>query len=247
MDHAGAVNILRLKGCSIVESYRTAVDEIIRIIGQQRMTNSAATITSGITQNFNSLSFPKVNLTAVNRIVFIRHAQRLDEIMDEWCDFALRPQDSPITTLGITQAIAVGNWCSSQSWCNNSNIKAIYCSPFYRTVHTAHLIIEQIISRHGNYLYTNNIHNNNSPKGSNKQNQQSSNNNNNTTITAVSNNHNNSLRNTQLGINIENGLCEEPDWMGNNAKPTKPWYLKAGDLCCMSNHIYLPYNSCYSP
>jgi broad specificity phosphatase PhoE len=75
-------------------------------------------------------------LPVVQRIVFVRHAQRLDEVDPHWADLAERPQDTPLTAMGIEQSQRLGRWLSEQSWCDD--ISAIFVSPFVRTVQTAH-------------------------------------------------------------------------------------------------------------
>ena len=76
----------------------------------------------------------------VKRIVFVRHAERLDVVMSEWSSMAERPQDTPLSPLGIQQSIKLGEWLSKQKWCNN--ISSFYVSPFARTVQTGHFMLE---------------------------------------------------------------------------------------------------------
>lgn len=84
------------------------------------------------------------SLPLVKRIVFIRHAQRLDEVLPEWADMAERPQDTPLTAMGIQQSQYLGKWLSQQSWC--SDIGAFFVSPFVRTVQTAHFALQTMTS-----------------------------------------------------------------------------------------------------
>lgn len=51
----------------------------------------------------------------------------------------------------------------------------------------------------------------------------------------------------ELRVLVENGLCDEADWLAHNAKPTKPWYLRAADLYLLSNKIDLDYVSVKEP
>jgi broad specificity phosphatase PhoE len=82
----------------------------------------------------------------VQRLVFVRHAQRIDEVFPEWGDKALRPQDTPITEGGISQSQYLGRWLSSRSWVND--ISSVLCSPFVRTVQTAHYATNNDELRH---------------------------------------------------------------------------------------------------
>lgn len=76
------------------------------------------------------------SLPLAKRLVFVRHAQRLDEVNKKWCDLAARPQDSPLTEMGIEQSKYVGEWIAAQDWA--SDISCWMVSPFIRTVQTAH-------------------------------------------------------------------------------------------------------------
>ena len=48
------------------------------------------------------------------RVVIVRHAQRLDEVHSSWSRLATRPQDSPLSELGVQQARCV---CESVCVC----------------------------------------------------------------------------------------------------------------------------------
>jgi hypothetical protein len=70
------------------------------------------------------------------RIVCIRHAQRLDEVLPQWHLLAARPQDTPLSALGHDQARSLGSFLSVQTnWLQN--LGGVYCSPFCRVVQTA--------------------------------------------------------------------------------------------------------------
>jgi broad specificity phosphatase PhoE len=83
-----------------------------------------------------------LSLPLVKRIVFVRHAQRLDEVFPEWSDLAERPQDTPLTPMGIQQSQYLGKWLSQQAWCDE--IGAFFVSPFVRTVQTAHFALNSM-------------------------------------------------------------------------------------------------------
>lgn len=83
-----------------------------------------------------------VMLPLAKRVVFVRHAQRLDEVNKKWCDLASRPQDSPLTQMGIEQSRHIGEWLSTQKWA--SDIECVCVSPFIRTVQTAHFATESL-------------------------------------------------------------------------------------------------------
>jgi broad specificity phosphatase PhoE len=87
------------------------------------------------------------SLPLVKRIVFVRHAQRLDEVDPHWADLAQRPQDTPLTPMGIEQSQYLGRWLSDQSWCGD--ICALFVSPFVRTVQTAHFALTACASTRG--------------------------------------------------------------------------------------------------
>lgn len=84
------------------------------------------------------------SLPLVKRIVFIRHAQRLDEVDSQWADMAERPQDTPLTSMGIQQSRYLGEWISQQAW--YPEINSFFVSPFVRTVQTAHFALESLNS-----------------------------------------------------------------------------------------------------
>jgi broad specificity phosphatase PhoE len=86
------------------------------------------------------------SLPLAKRLVFIRHAQRLDEVNKKWCDLAARPQDSPLTEMGIEQSRHLGAWIASQQWA--SDIAGMMVSPFIRTVQTAHFATDNDQLRH---------------------------------------------------------------------------------------------------
>ncbi|CAM9380997.1 unnamed protein product, partial [Ectocarpus fasciculatus] len=67
-----------------------------------------------------------------------RHAQRLDEVDAEWCERAERPQDAPITEMGVSQSLLLGAWVADQP------LHSIVVSPFARTVQTAHHLANRV-------------------------------------------------------------------------------------------------------
>ena len=157
-------------------------------------------VLSRITEQFPlPASIPRA-VTAVlplaKRLVFIRHAQRLDEINTKWCDLAERPQDSPLTDMGVEQARHVSRWLSAQAWCQD--IHCVLVSPFIRTVQTAHYATDT-----------------------------------------------DELRHTR--ICVEHGLAEGAAWMAQNGQCRTPWFLRAADLCAVSNRIDLDYQSVKHP
>ena len=199
--------------------------------------------------NPNTLQMPLTNLACVQRVVFIRHGQRYDEIHPNWAEVTDRPQDTPMTEMGLLQSTYTGNWINSQEWVNN--IRSVYASPFYRTVRTAHLVLNSIsMKQHRPQTPSNNSTKpdwlgNGSGSGSGSGTGLSRSPMNNTTH---SHTHTNSAESDlQLHINIENGLCDEADWMAVNARPTKPWYLKPGDLFNCSPNVNLHYKSIKNP
>lgn len=61
-----------------------------------------------------------------------RHAHRLDFVQPEWFDTAIYPYDPPLSELGQSQANALAEQLKDEQ------IDRIYCSPFLRTIQTAH-------------------------------------------------------------------------------------------------------------
>jgi hypothetical protein len=137
-------------------------------------------------------------------------------------------------------------WLSGQPW--SADIKALYASPFYRTVHTAQLVLEQLCAKHGSSM------------GSGMSMAMSSS----VSVTMMATAMPGALLagaarpeepsasaagggGGGLMVHVENGLMDEADWLANNAKPTKPWFLKAADLYLLSSRINLDYRSVKEP
>ena len=76
---------------------------------------------------------------AHRRIVVVRHGYRLDEADLRWPERALRPQDSPLATVGQQQAAALGSALAARQRDDPSVLPIIkvLASPFARTVQTA--------------------------------------------------------------------------------------------------------------
>lgn len=172
---------------------------------------------------------PLTNLACVQRIVFVRHAQRLDELHPHWAEVAERPQDTPITEMGMLQSAYVGNWMNAQPWAHE--ISGVYSSPFFRTVHTAHLMLNSMKNIKRKHHHTGELKPDWSPRFP----------------QAVDNVSDTAVSEFDMQINIENGLADEADWMAVNARPTKPWFLKPGDLYVCSPRIDLTYKSVKTP
>jgi broad specificity phosphatase PhoE len=139
--------ILNLAGVYVEKTYSDVINRIIT-----DCINSNEIEIPDVSLPIPSLSLPLSSpngasyssLPLVKRIVFVRHAQRLDEVFPEWSDMAERPQDTPLTAMGIQQSQYLGKWLSQQSWC--SDIGAFFVSPFVRTVQTAHFALNSMIS-----------------------------------------------------------------------------------------------------
>ena len=80
-----------------------------------------------------------LQLQAHRRIVVVRHGYRLDEADSRWPERALRPQDSPLATVGQQQAAALGSALAARQHDDPSVLPIIkvLASPFARTVQTA--------------------------------------------------------------------------------------------------------------
>jgi broad specificity phosphatase PhoE len=61
----------------------------------------------------------------------VRHAHRLDFVRPEWFDTAIYPYDPPLSDLGHSQAISLGEQL------HQAPIDRIFTSPFLRTIQTA--------------------------------------------------------------------------------------------------------------
>jgi broad specificity phosphatase PhoE len=103
-----------------------------------------------VTTQFSPLEAAHPVIPLPERVVIIRHAERLDEVFPEWGDLADRPQDSPLTDRGIQQAKILGEWVAGSSWVDN--IGGVFVSPFVRTVQTAHFATEHPKLAHARLL-----------------------------------------------------------------------------------------------
>ena len=113
--------------------------------GEESVTHTSTEITS----HTEELAAPDLHLPLAKRIVFVRHAQRLDEVDPEWCERAERPQDAPITDMGISQSLLLGAWVADQPWASRDasgyrSLHSMLVSPFARTVQTAHHLAERV-------------------------------------------------------------------------------------------------------
>lgn len=139
-------------GIYIENSYSDAINRIMfdRINSNEIQVGDMKSIlgidsnnnTNNTNNDNNNTGIPHPPLKMVHRIVFVRHAHRLDSVMDEWSSIAERPQDTPLSSLGIKQSRCLGEWIKKQKWCND--ISCMYASPFARTVQTSHYAIEMI-------------------------------------------------------------------------------------------------------
>ncbi|NIK78707.1 broad specificity phosphatase PhoE [Paenibacillus castaneae] len=75
----------------------------------------------------------------VDKIFILRHGIRLD-IDDKtyWRHYLKRRDDVPLSHRGITQAQETGEFLK------NENVSHIFCSPFFRTLQTAHIVAEKL-------------------------------------------------------------------------------------------------------
>lgn len=72
------------------------------------------------------------------KIFFSRHGERQDFIDSEWRAHAEMPDDAPLTSTGEQQARALGARLAGQ------NVRAVFASPFHRTVRTASLAASRL-------------------------------------------------------------------------------------------------------
>jgi broad specificity phosphatase PhoE len=69
-------------------------------------------------------------------VCITRHGERLDFADPEWFNSAARPYDPPLSPAGITQSRELGRRLATEG------IAHIFCSPFLRSIQTAHEIAE---------------------------------------------------------------------------------------------------------
>jgi len=114
MDMVGAENQLAVHGAILATSYSNAVERMIEASSIERSLVAAAADEghwhdpSASSTPSSSLLLPNANLQHARRIVFVRHGQRLDEVLAKWADLSERPQDSPLTQKGVMQAMCAG-------------------------------------------------------------------------------------------------------------------------------------------
>tara|TARA_Y100001970_G_scaffold245911_1_gene313345 strand:- start:1413 stop:2516 length:1104 start_codon:yes stop_codon:yes gene_type:complete len=75
-------------------------------------------------------------------LIFVRHGERMDKVNYEWTSGALRPHDTPLSTLGKSQATSLGKWLYGKL--NIHQPLTIFSSPFIRCIQTAHHIAKEL-------------------------------------------------------------------------------------------------------
>jgi len=88
-------------------------------------------------------------------LFIIRHGERLDKVNLNWSPNALRPHDTPLSSMGHKQASHLGKWLYSKIPIRKP--AKIFCSPFIRCVQTANEIAQQLESLQSSGTFNNNI------------------------------------------------------------------------------------------
>ena len=124
---------------SVMDPYGSCRKEVENLGGV--VVESIHAVVQTILRNYvNIIKPPAKRIRPVYRFVIARHAQRLDEVLLNWSDTAERPQDTPISSMGRLQSLALGKWLAKRPW--RTQITKAFVSPFLRAVQTADLALE---------------------------------------------------------------------------------------------------------
>jgi hypothetical protein len=115
MDMVGAENQLAVHGAVLATSYSNAVEKMVEASSIERSLvvassseHHGATGSAAVALASAAMLLPKTNVRQVRRLVFVRHGQRLDEVLPHWADMSERPQDTPLTQKGVMQSMCAG-------------------------------------------------------------------------------------------------------------------------------------------
>lgn len=82
------------------------------------------------------------NTFKARSLFFVRHGERLDKVNHDWSAGALRPHDTPLSSLGKKQATSLGKWLYGKI--DIYQPLTIFSSPFIRCIQTAHHIAQEL-------------------------------------------------------------------------------------------------------